>query len=295
MISILIPVYNFDVRLLVKALQQQAAAVQQPVEIYCLDDASSEPFQHLNNEIRGWENVRYEILKENVGRARIRNLMAQRAHYDYLLFMDSDSKVISGRYLSNYLNYLPFDGVICGGRTYQKKAPSEDELFFHWKYGTTREARNAAERQQKPYHGFMTNNFLVAKNILLRIGFDENIKQYGHEDTLLGFELRRRQIRILHIDNPLQHIGLELQSEFLEKSVKAVENLVALQKQYPELETRLTQMAKRLDAFGVTFLLSKSLKLLRPLLYRHFKSPNPSLFYFDLYKLSYFLEMIKEK
>ncbi|MBK9012976.1 MAG: hypothetical protein IPM82_02230 [Saprospiraceae bacterium] len=64
----------------------------------------------------------------------------------------------------------------------------------------------------------MTNNFLIPRQLFLEIQFDETLRQYGHEDTLFGMELARRQVPIVHIDNPLEHIGLEPVDVFLRKT-----------------------------------------------------------------------------
>jgi hypothetical protein len=52
---------------------------------------------------------------------------------------------------------------------------------------------------------------------LKRCIFSEDLKTYGHEDTLLGYDLFRNGIEIFHIDNPVEHTGLEDSSVLLRK------------------------------------------------------------------------------
>jgi hypothetical protein len=293
MLSILIPIYNFDVRRLVSELNRQAALLDVPCEIRCLDDASDSFFQQKNRELGQLAHVHYEELVENIGRARIRNQLSARAQYDYLIFMDGDSAVIYPDYLQKYLALLPTQDVLCGGRVYQEKPPADPDLYFHWWYGKNREQREAAERAQHPHHGFMTNNFLIPKHQFERILFDENIRQYGHEDTLFGFQLKDKDVDIVHLDNPLEHIGLEKKEVFLRKSRQAVDNLAVLVRQYPFLETRLSRSWRK-NKILVPFI-RPVLFLLRPLFLRRLSGKRPSLRFFDLLKLSYFLEAVKKR
>ena len=50
------------------------------------------------------------------------------------------------------------------------------------------------------------------------------VKGYGHEDTLFAMELKRHGFAVTHIDNPLEHIGIEPVEEFLRKSANGVTN-----------------------------------------------------------------------
>jgi len=67
--------------------------------------------------------------------------------------------------------------------------------------------KSAVERNKHPHRGFSTFNVLFEKSVFSKIRFNEELKQYGHEDTLLGFQLKKAGIDILHIDNGLMHEG----------------------------------------------------------------------------------------
>jgi hypothetical protein len=54
------------------------------------------------------------------------------------------------------------------------------------------------------------------------------LKQYGHEDTLLGYQLKKAGVEILHINNGLLHEGLESNRDFLNKTKLGIENLSKL-------------------------------------------------------------------
>jgi glycosyltransferase involved in cell wall biosynthesis len=290
MLSILIPIYNFDVRALVQALQGQCLALEVPFEILGFDDGSDEKCKALHRPMEAWEGVAYREMPENLGRARIRNRLAAAAQYPYLLFMDGDSKVIRPDYIKKYVAHLAPDTLLYGGRSYAIDPPTDPDYFFHWWYGQQREVQPVAVRQAKPYHAFMTNNFLIPKAIFEPIRFDAQLLQYGHEDTLFGLELRRRNIRILHLDNPLEHIGLEPKALFIRKNQKAIENLYLLSGLHPDLKTRLLAVFRQLRQWRLAGVARLLLHGLRPALLQRMDRPCPDLRAFDLYKLLLLLE-----
>ena len=85
-----------------------------------------------------------------------------------------------------------------------------------------------SERNKHPHAGFSTFNVLIDKSVFSKIRFNEELKQYGHEDTLMGYQLKKAGIDILHIDNGLMHEGLESNKEFLNKTKLGIENLSKL-------------------------------------------------------------------
>lgn len=291
MISILIPVYNTSVVDLVKSLQQQCRQLSPHYEIICLDDASAPEYRRVNQTLSTLEGVVYEELDQNIGRSRIRNRLADMANHPYLLFMDGDSKVVKADYLQAYLQDLTPDTVIYGGRVYQANPPSDSVYRLHWHYGRWREAISAVKRREHPYRTFMTNNFIVPKAIATHIRFDESITRYGYEDTLYALELQKKGYEIRHLDNPLEHIGLETRPVFLRKVEEALDNLKLLLPQHPQIDTRLLQLVRKLDEKGMLPLVRRSSKLLLGLLKRILLLlPQAPLKLLDLYKLGYFLK-----
>lgn len=291
MISILIPVYNTSVVELVKSLQRQCLQLPHQFEIICLDDASSPEYRRINTALSTMEGVIYKELETNIGRSRIRNRLADMAGYPYLLFMDGDSKVVRANYLSTYLENLGSDTVIYGGRVYQENPPPDPLYRLHWHYGCQREALPAAKRREYPYRTFMTNNFVVPKAIATRIRFDESITRYGYEDTLYALELQKNGFKIRHIENPLEHIGLERRPVFLRKVEEALDNLKLLLPQHPQIDTRLLQLIRKLDKKGMLPLVKWSGKLYLGILKRMLLFlPKAPLKLLDLYKLGYFLK-----
>lgn len=225
MISVCIPVYNFDVTQLVCELYRQGRSLGIPLEIVLIDDGSSEEFRILNRET--FKDHKSLLLPENVGRSRIRNLFADHTIHNKLLFLDCDSAVISDNFLSNYLKAMNTcdSDVICGGSIYQKDPPERGKRL-RWKYGTQKESRPAKIRKESPGKYFMGNNFMIDRKIFDSVRFDERISEYGYEDTLFAWQLLGNGVGICHIDNPVLNSYLDDNSVFLDKTEKALENLV---------------------------------------------------------------------
>jgi glycosyltransferase involved in cell wall biosynthesis len=293
MLSILIPVYNFEVGPLVNELHTQAVTAQVTFEIICFDDGSGIDFKNKNKLIGNLANVSYQELPENLGRAKIRNELAKAAQFEYLLFMDCDSKVVAKDYIQNYINHLEPTTLLYGGRVYDPNPPADSSLKFHWHYGIHREQVDYKIRQERPYHAFQTNNFMVPRSVFLEIGFEETLTQYGHEDTLFGFELKNRNVPLIHIDNPLEHIGLESVDVFLDKTKKGIQNLIKLQQEYPFIETKLLTAFSFCKMSGLKYPLKWVFPFIKSSIERKLRTGNVDLRWFDFYKLCHMC-MIQE-
>ena len=289
MLSICIPVYNYDVGSLARKLNFHALGAGYPFEIILMDDASDERFREMNQAI-DLKALRYIQLNENIGRAKIRNRLAEVANFSNLLFMDCDSAVSSPAYIKNYAPFFDFQTVCCGGRIYEDEKP-DDLTYLRWKYGAKRECASASERSKNPNAGFQTNNFLIHKNIFEKVKFNEDLTGYGHEDTLFGLELLKQEITIQHIDNPLIHLGLENASDFLEKTENGIKNLyrveVLLREKYPEYVNHSNLMRAKLflQKHHLSGFVSKLFGMMRRQMKNNLLSKNPSLMIFDFYRL----------
>lgn len=286
MISICIPIYNFNVTELVTDLSRQSNLLNVPSEIILIDDGSESTFKEINKTI--CEKEIYIELEKNIGRSAIRNRFLDHSKYDNLLFLDCDSIIHTDDFLAKYVDALKNhpENVICGGRIYEANAP-ERAKRLRWKYGIVKESKSYEIRSQNPNASFMTNNFIISRSIFEAIPFDEGLREYGHEDTLFGFELKKRSVNIIHIDNTIRNGHLENNIEYIENTEKAVTNLIYIL-EHTNYDKDLIQDIRLLRIFYKLYKLRSIIRLafriLKPLIKYTLSRGYVSLYLFDFYK-----------
>lgn len=286
-LAVCIPVYNYDVRPLVKELWQQKEKLSPDIEIILIDDASKDYIKKTNREIQQFCD-KYLELAENKGRAAIRNHFLTLTAADFFLFLDCDV-FVTPDFLGKYLKYLEGNNsakVIFGGRKVTEKRTEQNLL--RWDFAMSRENQSAMERCKKPGLNFQSNNFIIQRELFARFPFNENIVGYGYEDVLFGLTIEDSGISIHHIENPVISGPLETNEQFVEKSTQASKNAAKILKDGNEDCKRL-RLVK-------AFLLLKKTGLL-PLFKLNFKPEKlrknllekPTLQKFDLYRLAVFV------
>ena len=296
MLSVLIPIYNHDVNNLVTTLDQQLTQSGIPYEIIMADDCSDNlDYCKRNENLSRLASVQYIQNQSNMGRAKIRNRLADAAQYPYLLFIDCDATVQHQDYIKKNLEAIekmqkePLF-VINGGIAYQAEKP-DSKYFLRWYYGKKREEESADKRASLPYHHFTPFNVVITKSLFQCINFDESLTSYGHEDTLFGCQLKEQEIPYLHIDNHLIHNGLDTNEEFLKKIRVSIGNLTKLSEDQ-NINKHLLEDNKLLKAYrscsiiGLPFFLKLIFKKYQTRIEQQL-CEKPSMFLLDLYKLCY--------
>lgn len=297
MLSILIPAYNYDVTNLVKKLHYQAVNSNIVFEILVLDDGSTRCVE-ANSRITTLPNCRHIVLECNVGRSVVRNKLAALAQFTHLLFLDCDADIQHPDFIQNYVPWCSEQVVVLGGRTYNL-TKSEFAYSLQKKYGLKRERNDPKIVLRGKNFMFTSPNFLIPASIFEQVKFDETIVGYGHEDTILGLHLRRMNIPILRIDNPVVHVGLDENTVFLEKSKKAIENLFTLYSsgKYPELsdDSKLLKWFLVLKKWRLAYCIALKYRLLHIIIERCLCVKHPSLLLFDGYKLMWLCNIGSKK
>ena len=240
-LSVLIPVYNWDLSALLLRILEEADAfgLWSSLEVLVLDDGSSDPARLAGNEAWLSDHRRpglvYTPLGRNVGRSAVRNLLAAQAQGDFLLFLDCDVLPDSDRFLRGYLERAQagdFD-VVCGGVSYRTRLLTGPEFDYHAYLGNRKEVKPAALRNQVPWRHIVTSNIMVRKRVFQATPFDERFTGYGYEDIEWGVRLAR-QYRILHIDNTASHLGLVSKASAYQKMCNSVPNYLLLRELCPQ-------------------------------------------------------------
>ncbi len=294
MLSILIPIYQENCVNLVTDLVKQAKELSCDYEILVFDDCSPLKYEE-NKAITQFDKVEYRELKENLGRSRIRNLLADEAKGDILIFLDGDSKIVRNDFLKRYLHEIETKDLVRGGTVYCEKERCPKGYELHWKYGTLVEANIGLKYKDM----LTTNNFCIRKSIFSSVRFREDIKGYGHEDTLFKCDFEEIGFSFLNIDNPVEHLGLKKFEDFISSNENAVINLrniflnlrnkkLNLRNKKIILRIKIVSVYNSLERLHLVGLYALFFKMTRRLMLSLLAKKNPSLFIFNLYKLGVF-------
>lgn len=293
MLSILIPTYNYDCSSLAKELQRQISLCGIEAEVVVMDDASPDhETRKANKVIDELPNCRFVQLENNVGIARIRNMLADESQYEKLLFLDSDVYPVHDDFVKSYLEASLNSDVVCGGLLFRETPPSPD-CTLRYKYGSRVEASSVEHRMKDPYAEFRTLSFLISRDVFMNVRFNEAFTQYGHEDTFFGKEIGEKGYSLIHIDNPIYHDVPDTNEAFLSKTRRSIENL----KKHKEIllsHVRVLQFYDKLHKWHLDALVSLAFRILRKPLECNLLGKNPSLFLFNIYKVGYLCYIMRK-
>ena len=290
-LSILIPTYNQVCTSLVKQLIPllQTAAIH--YEVIVADDGSTDEATIESNRILSdYPNCHYIRRNENVGRAAIRNFLAETAQYDHLLFIDSDMTVISDHFIQRYLSCSD-EAVIDGGVSIKSDNAKIRSHNLRYLYEIAEAPKHTvSQRQQSPYQHLHTANLLIRRNLIRQYPFDERFRYYGYEDVLLGKTLHQHHIPITHIDNPVGFQYFESNSDFVAKTEEGLRTLYQFQNEL----RGYSRLLKFIHGIHIPIILNTIRlyhRLFKQMERKNLCGSRPNLTVFKLYRLGFFLTL----
>jgi glycosyltransferase involved in cell wall biosynthesis len=296
-LSILIPVYNWDIGPLLKKLADQCTGLtdKERVEIIVIDDGSRDRFDNAQTAEQ-FSFVIYRELAVNRGRVAVRNELLDQARGQYVLFLDADMLPDHSNFLQIYLDQADSGNeIVCGGISYlQRKEDNDTNHTFYLYKSKKTEALPAETRNRIPWKYLFTSNIMLRTDIVDSIRFDPRFTGYGYEDVEWAIRLSEKHT-IKHIDNTCSHMGVMNKQQVLENMRESIGNYALLITLHPE-ETRgggAVTFASRLKFFPVRFL-----QYIDTILSKLFSSLgwNPLLFFiFQCDKVVLLARALKEK
>lgn len=294
MFSVLIPIYNFDATSLVEELTVAFENLNVKYEVICIDDASVDgETLKKNRELDNYPRCNYIILKKNIGRSKIRNLLASKAKYDNLLFLDCDVMPFESEFIKNYIMHLNCCDLVYGGLAYPSSRKAL-EKNLHYKYGKSREAKSFLEREKSFKNIFTTANFLIKKDVFEAIKFEEAITTYGFEDIVFAKKTVSEGFRIQQIDNPVVHMGyIKNNYEFVKKKEQSLFTLKMIYEMnlMNEKDSKVLFYHKVLKKMKLIKVYNRIYYMFKKRFLKNLSSDRPSLFILDVYSLGYFNEL----
>lgn len=292
-LSILIPAYNYDCTQLVQGLCRQLSELASfciRAEVIVAEDGTTDDVAlTANAAIAQWEHCRYIRRSENVGRAAIRNFLAKNALYEWLLFLDCDMELPDNMFVRRYLESNGKTVVDGGFGVTENKALEGRNLRYTYEWHA-QDRHSVEQRRKNPYRSFRTTNFLVSRQVMTDIPFDERFHHYGYEDVLFGKKLKQEGIAIEHIDNPMMLSNVESNDIFVAKTEESLRTLYSFRNDLRGYSKLLTFVS------GIHIKPVKSAirlwhKLLGPIERRHLCGSHPTLRVFNIYKTGYYLSL----
>ncbi|WP_203258969.1 glycosyltransferase family 2 protein [Hyunsoonleella ulvae] len=289
MLSILIPVYNYNIVQLVRSIHKQALKANIKFEIICLDDKSNKDIALINSSVSKLDNTSYLLSENNNGIAITRQHLCNYAKYDWILLLDADVELRDDLFISNYIEALETSkyDIIFGGISYKNEKPHKKSVL-RWKYGKQCEGVTSKIRNKKPYKITSAANILIKKQQYNRFSLDSVGNSYGM-DIFFGPQLKLHKVPVLHINNSVYHLGLEDSETYIKKTEFAVNTLLSLHYNNKiELhENDLLSKFILLKSVKLNFIFSLFYRYLKDIIRKHLKSSNPLIIVFQFYKLSY--------
>lgn len=293
MLSVLIPTYNYDITELITQLLSQLNQVSFKYEIIVLDDASTD-----NNIIVANKALCikppciYNSNSENLGRTATRQALAKMAKYNYLLFLDADVLPKNNNFIERFNIEQQTADVVFGGITYSENPPVSSKIL-RWKYGRKREVKTIRKRKEMPYLSIISACFLIRKQLFLQANnCHENI--YG-ADVLFVQNIEKLKAVVIHIYNPIIHLGLEENNAFISKTIKGLQSLYKFETsgKIPENYRPIQKAYKFLEKTKLSLIFISIMTKVESKVLKNLNSKNPSLFFFDLYRLYIYAKLHK--
>ncbi len=288
MLSVLIPVYNYNITELVGNIHKQLIASAIDFEIICLDDKSNQDIIDNNLDIEKLSSTTYKLSDKNNGIAVNRQILVDAAKYDWIILIDADVELINDNYISNYLQAIEEGGkVIFGGISYKNTQPDTNSIL-RWKYGKECEELDAETRNKHPYKVTSAANLCIKKDVYKQFGLGAIGDSYGM-DIFFGPQLKLNQVPVIHINNSVYHLGLESSSKYLDKVKFAVITLLELHYdgKIKEHENDLLKTFLSMKKTGLNYLCSRCYKVFNSLIKKQLLSKNPKIKLLQLYKILY--------
>jgi glycosyltransferase involved in cell wall biosynthesis len=237
-VSVLIPFLRDDPEALLALLDEEAASVDGAVEIVVLDDGTRDAAltDRLTARIAAMAlPARLITLPANEGRSVGRNRLAAAARGGSLLFLDSDMRPDHRRFLRDWADLAAReDPAVAFGGFSLLQAPADARFAVHRAMAARSECVSWTERAKQPEKYVYTSNLLVRRDVFEAEAFDPGFTGWGWEDVEWAMRVARR-FRVVHLDNPATHMGLDTVEALARKYEQSAPNFARMVSRHPDV------------------------------------------------------------
>ncbi len=237
LLSVLTPFLRDDPSGLLAAIQAQAARLSVGIEIVALDDGTDDPVlaAQVTAAVQALAMpAAFVRLSKNEGRAAARNRLAQFARGRHLLYLDADTVPDRADFLAAYVEMIQADdpALVIGGFSLIQ-ASREPRYELHRAIATQLDCMPAPVRQVMPWRFVYGSNILVRRDVMQVTPFNPDYRAWGWEDQEWGMRVADRW-PILHVDNTVSHMGLDVVPTLLDKYASSGANFHRILADHPD-------------------------------------------------------------
>ena len=137
--------------------------------------------------------------------------------------------------LARYLELIDSeDPAVAFGGFSLHQAPYNQDHALHRRLALRSDCARANVRRRHPEKFVFTSNLLIRRDVFETESFDESFTGWGWEDVEWGVRVSRTH-KILHIDNPATHLGLDAARILAAKYEQAGANFALILKAHPDV------------------------------------------------------------
>mgnify|MGYP001181553347 CR=1 FL=1 len=192
------------------------------------------------------------------------------------------------------LENLEKASVVFGGISYPKEKP-EPEKQLRFVYGHKRESRSLALRKKQPYRSITLAAVAIKKDLFFKVDMPQT-NSYGL-DIYFSYRLKQLKVDVLHIENPVVHLGIESNSEFLSKTREGLDTMYTLEKNRFVSKTYrpLQVIASRFEKLKMAKSFIRLFERVEFKALKNLNSANPSLAVFGAWRLYHYLKLRRDE
>jgi glycosyltransferase involved in cell wall biosynthesis len=237
-LSVLIPFFRDDPTELLARLDEEAGIQGGSVEVVVLDDGSGDPAltKRITAAVKAMRLPgRFVSLAANEGRSRGRNRLAGHARGGSFLFLDADMRPDHRRFLQTWSDLVAReDPAVAFGGFSLDQSPADARFAVHRAMSLRAECVPYTQRARQPEKYVYTSNLLVRRDAFQAEAFADDFKGWGWEDVEWGMRIARR-FRVVHLDNPASHLGLDTVEGLTAKYEQSVDNFGRVVRRHPHI------------------------------------------------------------
>ena len=240
-LSVLIPFFRDDPTVLIEALDDEAQGLGRSIEVVLLDDGSGDDAlaERVTRAVLAARlPMRFVRLKTNEGRSRGRNRLTASARGGSFLFLDSDMMPDDRRFLKRWADLVAqHDPAVAFGGFSLLQASTDRAFAVHRAMAERSDCVPYQERARSPEKYVYTSNLLVRRDVFEAEAFDSDFAGWGWEDVEWAMRVARR-FRVVHLDNPATHLGLDRAEQLAGKYEQSVANFARVVDRHPDFVSR---------------------------------------------------------